>query len=298
MMGKLDDLKRTGMANAFESMGAFAPDPPAGVMQNASPSKHDGVTRAKNVCVIPLDRIARDSNQPREEFDPEALRRLADSLKERGQLQPIGVRWDEIYGLYFIVFGERRWRAAGMAGLPTVHALVMEEVISPDDLIVVQLVENAVREDLRPIEQGRAYRRLMDAKGWSTRQVARELAVDQARVVRALALLDLPEAVQEQVEQGAITPTTAYEISKADSGLQEELAHRVVSERLRTADVTVARKPKSDRPRKFRTEIKIPGGHILVNLDEPEPTDEAVIAALQAALKQFKKSRSIQTGLI
>ena len=264
-------------------------------MPTASTSKHDGVTRAKNVCVIPLDRIARDPNQPREEFDPEALLRLADSLKERGQLQPIGVRWDEALGVYMIVFGERRWRAAGMAGLLTVNAMVMEGAISPDDLIVVQLVENAVREDLRPIEQARAYRKLMDAKGWSTRQVARELAVDQARVVRALALLDLPEVVQEQVEQGAITPTTAYEISKAAPDRQEELAHRVVTEGLRTADVTEARKPKSDRSRKFRTEIKVPGGNIIVNLDEPEPSDEEVIAALQAAMKRFKKNRSIRT---
>src|SRR4051794_606339 len=174
-MGKLDDLKRTGMANAFESMGAFAPTPVAGVMPTASASKHDGVSRAKNVSIIPLDRIVRDPNQPREEFESEALRRLADSLKERGQLQPIGVRWDEALGVYVIVFGERRWRAAGMAGLLTVNAVVMEEAISPEDLIVVQLVENAVREDLRPIEQARAYRKLMDAKGWSTRQVAREL---------------------------------------------------------------------------------------------------------------------------
>ena len=99
----------------------------------------------------------------------------------------------------------------------------------------------------------------------------------------ALALLDLPEAVQEQVEQGAIAPTTAYEISKADPGRQEELAHRVVTEGLRTSDVTEARKPQSDRPLKFRTEIKVPGGNITVHLDEPEPSDEEVIAALQAA---------------
>jgi ParB family transcriptional regulator, chromosome partitioning protein len=294
-MGKLDDLKRTGMANAFESMGAFAPAPAVPTIPTAPVSKHDGVTRAKNVCIIPLDRIVRDPNQPREEFDPESLRRLADSLRERGQLQPIGVRWDEALGVHMIVFGERRWRAAGMAGLLTVNAMIMEGSISPDDLIVVQLVENAVREDLRPIEQARAYRKLMDAKGWSTRQVARELSVDQARVVRALALLDLPEAVQEQVEQGSITPTTAYEISKAEPGRHEELAHRVITEGLRTADVTEARKPKSDRSRRFRTEIKIPGGSVLVNLDEPEPTDEQVITALQTAVKQLKKNRSIRT---
>ena len=69
----------------------------------------------------------------------------------------------------------------------------------------------------------------------------------------------------------------------------------MVTEGLRTADVTEARKPKSDQPRKFRTEIKVPGGNITVNLDEPEPSDEEVIAALQAAVKRFKKNRSIRT---
>ena len=297
-MGKLDELKRSGMANAFESMGVFAAAPQAapvqpasGVMQPASPLRHDGVTRAKNACVIPLDRIVRDPQQPREEFDEDALGRLADSLKERGQLQAVGVRWDEGQGAYVIVFGERRWRAARMAGLTVLNAVVMDGSVQAGDLIVVQLVENAVREDLKPVEQARAYRRLMDAKGWSTRQVARELSVDQAKVVRTLALLELPEGVQEQVEQGAIAPTTAYEISKADPDRQEDLARRVVSEGLRTADVTEARRGPADRPGKFRETLKVPGGVVTVTLDDSDPSDEAVVAALQAAVKRFKKSR-------
>ena len=99
--------------------------------------------RAKNVCMIPVDRIVRDPNQPREEFDPEALGRLADSLKERGQLQPIRVRWDEGRGVYVIVFGERRWRAAGHGRASTVNAVVMEGAHRPGRLLAVQLVENA-----------------------------------------------------------------------------------------------------------------------------------------------------------
>lgn len=288
-MSKLDELKRAGMANAFESMGAFATPADPSPMQPASPSRHDGVSRAKDVCVIPLGRIERDPDQPRDEFDAEPLQRLADSLKERGQLQPIGVRWDEGRGAYMIVYGERRWRAAALAGLSTVSAVVMEKALAPAELLVVQLVENAVREDLRPVEQARAYRRLMDAKGWSTRQVARELSVDQARVVRALALLDLPEAVQASVEQGAIAPTTAYEISKAPVGEQPELARRVVEQRLRAADVVEARR--GDKPRKFRAEVKVPGGTVAVSLADPEPSDEEIIGALQAAIKRFRKGR-------
>lgn len=289
-MSKLDELKRAGLANAFESMGAFAPAPESAPMPTASPGRHDGVIRAKDVCIIPLGRIERDPGQPREEFEEEPLRRLADSLKERGQLQPIGVRWDEGRGAYVIVYGERRWRAAALAGMASVSAVVLEKALAPAELLVVQLVENAVREDLRPVEQARAYRRLMDVKGWSTRQVARELSVDQAGVVRSLALLDLPEGVQARVEQGAINPTTAYEIAKAPAADQPELARRVVEEGLRAADVAEARL--GDKPRRFRREVKVPGGSVTVTLQDPEPSDEEIIAALQAAIKRTRKGAS------
>jgi ParB family chromosome partitioning protein len=157
-----------------------------------------------------VDRIAADPDQPREEFDPEALQRLADSLRAKGQLQPIRVRWDEGRGAYIIICGERRWRAATMAGLETLHCVIVEGTVEPVELLAIQLVENALREDLRPVEQARAYRTLMDQKGWSTRQLAAELAVTQPQVVRTLALLDLPAVVQEAVEQGTLAPGTAY----------------------------------------------------------------------------------------
>ena len=111
-----------------------------------------------------------------------------------------------------VLVGERRMRAARLAGLATLDCVMVEEPIAADELLVIQLVENALREDLKPVEQARAYRRLMDAKSWSTRELAAELAIAQSSVVRALALLDLPAVVQEQVEQGALGPTVAYEV--------------------------------------------------------------------------------------
>jgi ParB family chromosome partitioning protein len=180
-----------------------------------------------------------------------------------------------------------------MAGLSTISAVVMEGPIDRGEMLAIQLVENAVREDLRPIEQANAYRRLMEAKGWSTRQVARELSVDQAKVVRALAMLDLPGPVQEQVEQGAINPTTAYELSKVDDpDRQAELARRVVTEGLKTADVAEARKAPADRPKPRRIEIKVPGATVVVTIQEPDPTEEEVVAALQAAVKKYRKTRT------
>jgi ParB family transcriptional regulator, chromosome partitioning protein len=254
-MSKLDELMKTSRGIASESMGR--PQAEA-VMNRASastaatvPDRLQGIARSKNAAEIPLDKIARDPEQPREEFEPAALARLAESIRERGQLQPIRVRWDEERLLYIIVCGERRWRAARMAGSTTMSCVIMDGPISTAELLSLQLVENLVREDLKPIEQARAFRAAMDLNGWSTHDVARELAVDQSSVVRALKLLDLPAAVQDQVEQGTLPPATAYEVSKLeDPDDQAALAARVVNEGLSRAETVEAVRRASGRPAK------------------------------------------------
>ena len=93
-----------------------------------------------------------------------------------------------------------------MAGLASLSCVVVDGPMEPDEILAIQLVENAVREDLTPIEQAHAYRRLIDAKGWCVRQLAAELAIHHAQVVRALALLELPAEVRDRVEQGGSRP--------------------------------------------------------------------------------------------
>jgi ParB family chromosome partitioning protein len=234
------DMLMQGVANVRESMGDFG-DAVRGAPTlgpRALPAHLQGVVRSKDVSLIELDRIVRDPDQPREEFEAEALDRLAQSLRSRGQLQPIRVRWAEEQGAYVIVCGERRWRAARMAGMASLACVIVDGPLAQDELLAVQLVENAVREDLRPIEQAGAYRRLMEAKGWSARQLAGELAIHHAQVVRALALLELPEAVQHQVEQGALAPATAYEIGKLpEPTMQAEVARAAVQEGLKRSEV-------------------------------------------------------------
>jgi len=235
-MGKLDDLRGRLGGNVGESMGQGR-TPVSTAAAAGIPARLQGVVKARHAAEIPVDKIHRDPGQPREEFDEAALRRLAESLKAKGQLQPIRVRWDEGQGVYLVVCGERRWRAASMAGLATVTAVVMEGDVSPGELLAIQLVENCLREDLRPVEQAKAYRNLITRHGWSIRQLAAELALDHTAVSRALSLLDLPEAVQAQVEQGRIPPWTAYEIVKVDDpAAQTELASRVVAEGLSRAE--------------------------------------------------------------
>jgi ParB family chromosome partitioning protein len=254
-MSKLDELMRASRGIASESMGR---PQAAAVMNRASapiaapmPDRLQGIARTKNAAEIPLDKIDRDPDQPREEFEPGALARLAESIRARGQLQPIRVRWDEERSLYIIVCGERRWRAARMAGSTTLSCMIMEGPISSAELLSLQLVENLVREDLKPIEQAKAFRAVMDLNGWSTHDVARELAVDQSSVVRALKLLDLPAAVQEQVEHGTLSPATAYEVSKLeDPEEQVALADQVVAEGLSRAETVEAVRRASGRSAK------------------------------------------------
>ena len=242
-MGKMEELLKATGGNVDESMGA-GDSPRIAPPTSAAPARWQGVVKAKDVALIPLDRIVRDEGQPREEFDEEALARLADSLKARGQLQPIRVRWDEGRGAYVVVVGERRWRAAQRAGLPALTCVIVDRPMDPGELLAVQLVENALREDLKPVEQARAYRKLMEANGWSSRQLAAELAVSQAAVVKALALLELPAPVQEAVEQGALAPSIAYEVARLEGPeAQAAMAEAATAEGLTRDEVVRAVRP-------------------------------------------------------
>jgi ParB family chromosome partitioning protein len=254
-MSKLDDLLKTTGANIDASMGAGRVARPLhGATTSATPAvggRMQGLVRSKDAAEIPVDRIDRDAEQPREEFDPEGLERLAKSLQTRGQLQPIRVRWDEGRGLYVVVCGERRWRAAKLAGIPTLTCIVMERPAGAGELLALQLIENALREDLSAMEQARAYKSLIKLNGWSARQLATELAVNPATVTRALALLELPTPIQDQVEQGTLSPGTAYEVSKLDGAeAQVAVATQVVDQHLTRAEVAeVVKAVKARRPR-------------------------------------------------
>jgi ParB family chromosome partitioning protein len=288
----MDELMRTAGANIDESMGG-GDSPRIASPTSAAPARYRGVVKAKDVAQIQVDRIVRDPGQPREEFDEDALRRLADSLRIRGQLQPIRVRWDETQGAYMILVGERRWRAAQVAGLASLSCVIEEKSIGPDELLAIQLVENALREDLKPVEQGRAYRRLMDAHGWTSRQVAEELQVGQASVVRALALLDLPTSVQEQVETGRLPASTAYEIGQLDGPeLQAELASQAVESKLTRSEVAAAVKAVKSRrpapePKPAPVEIDL-GDGLTVLVRYRKPSGVSPLQALRRAVRELQ----------
>jgi ParB family transcriptional regulator, chromosome partitioning protein len=279
--------------NIMESMGGAASGGAGGMppgLAHGAPARYDGVTRPRDALTIPVDKLLPDPDQPRREFDEDDLRRLAESLRTRGQLQPIRVRWDAGRQSWVIVSGERRWRAAGLAGLPSLACVEVKGEPTPDEILEDQLIENCLRADLKPIEQAHAYKALMDRRGLSGRQLAESLHLSHMTVTRALALLELPEAVQAQVEQGTLAPSAAYEVGKLpDPALQAEVARAAVVEGLTRSEVSElvqavkARRPApSPRPDPIAFDL---GDGITVTVRWKRASAIGAVQALRKAIK-------------
>lgn len=166
---------------------------------------------------IKLSRISPRSDQPRKNFDENALLVLADSIREHGVIQPIAVR--ELGGMsenYEIIAGERRWRAAKIAGLDEIPAIIL----TGDDLKIaeISLIENIQRQDLNPIEEALAYKALIERFGLKQEEVARQVGKSRSAVANMLRLLELPEEVLTLVQEGKLSMGHA----RAVLGLENE----------------------------------------------------------------------------
>lgn len=160
--------------------------------------------RARSGLVeIPLSRIEPNPSQPRRRFVAEELEELAASIRQHGVLQPLLVS-ERADGRYVLVAGERRWRAARMADLQTVPAVIRER-LDDDRLLELALVENLQRRDLTPLEEARAFEQLRTGLGLSQAEIADRVGIDRSTVANALRLLKLPAEVQEWVEAGSLS---------------------------------------------------------------------------------------------
>ena len=231
MSAKADNLMQRFGANISQTV-AQRPSTPQGTPPAGQADKYAGAFRVRAFAELPVDAVLADP-QPRTEFDAEDLDRLAASIKRFGQLAPIRVRHDPARDAWVVLVGERRLRACKLAGLERVRVEFVEREMTEADVLAEQVVENAVRADLQPVEAGRAYKRLMDLNGWTAQQVGETLGIEATAVYRALSLLKLPEDVADQVDAGEIKATAAYEISKLQiADEQRELARKVVEEGL------------------------------------------------------------------
>jgi ParB family transcriptional regulator, chromosome partitioning protein len=215
------------------------------------------------VLRLPLERIGRDGRQPRKTFDVDALRALADSIRTQGVIQPVLVRRDGAG--YRLIAGERRWRAAQLAGLQEIPAIVREATDA--EAFALALVENLQRTDLNPIEEAEGYRRLVDEFGLTQEEVSSRVGKDRSTVANALRLLGLSAAVKAQLAAGALSMGHARALLGAVDAEREALARRVVADGLSVREterlVQAHRRPVPSKPRRSKG-ASSPAGRALV----------------------------------
>lgn len=218
--------KRNAIGRDFYSL-MFDNTPPA-----------EGTTSASSAATtLRISEIEPRSDQPRKTFDHEPLEALADSIAQFGVIQPIVVRENKnAEGTYEILAGERRWRAAKMAGLSEIPAVILEG----DDLKAAQVsvIENVQREDLNPIEEALAYQTLLDGFHLTQEEVSRQVGKSRSAIANLLRLLDLPDEVLELVKSGKLSAGHARALLGLKNADQmASLANSIVEKDLSVRDV-------------------------------------------------------------
>ncbi|MDR0706839.1 MAG: ParB/RepB/Spo0J family partition protein [Treponema sp.] len=211
--------------------------------------ENDGMFAARGedaVVSLPLKKIRPNPNQPRKFFDKDALNELSASIKEHGVIQPVIV--EEVDGGYIIIAGERRCRAAGIAGLKEIPAIIRS--YSEEKRVEVALIENVQRTDLNPIEEAAAYKSLMNITGKNQDEIAAKVGKNRSTVTNALRLLRLPPMIQRSLEKGEITSGHARALlAIPDAADQERVFNEIIIRGLsvREAEKIAARTEKPVR---------------------------------------------------
>lgn len=194
------------------------------------PTRGQDDHRTGELVTVAVDRIAPNPFQPRKAFDADGLKELAESIRTRGLLQPILVKKDGAG--YTLVAGERRFRAAKLAGVTQIPAMILEQ-LDEGDMLQIALVENLQREDLNPLETAAAYQALVDRCGLNQAQVAERVGKSRAAVANTLRLLTLPEHIKQYVAEGKLNEGHARAIlSIPDPAMRDRIAQRILTETL------------------------------------------------------------------
>lgn len=190
----------------------------------------DALDDTGRVMDISIDEISPNPWQPRRDFDEESLNALASSIRENGLIQPVVVRKKKD-GTYELAAGERRWRAAKMAGLTVIPAISKE--YDDRSMAEMALVENLQRKDLNPVDEGMAYRKLMDEYGLTQENISQKVGKSRPYVANMVRLLDLPEEVKDFLSKGQLTAGQARPLLGLESDAEKvQLARRIVKEGL------------------------------------------------------------------
>ena len=229
-------------------------------------------SEAQRARELPLDAIEPNPQQPRKSFGADQSAELAQSIREHGILQPLLVR-QLSGGRYQLVAGERRWRAAELAGLERVPVVVVD--VPDRDMLTLALVENLQREDLNPIDQAVAFQYLIDA-GLTQAQVAERIGKSRSSVANSVRLLQLPEDLRAEVTAGRLGEGHARALLGAPPELRVQLAGDVIAQQLTVRGIEEA-------VRRLQASIRLS--------DAPEPDDEAGSASPQPDTEAWDRWR-------
>jgi ParB family chromosome partitioning protein len=203
---------------------------------NSSPSEktNDDTKKTQSETLVKITKVEPNREQPRKNFDEDALQELADSIKQFGLLQPILVQDKKDY--YEIIAGERRWRAAKLAGLKEVPVIIKN--YTSQEIVEISLIENIQREDLNPIEEAQAYKRLLEEFNLKQDEVADRVSKSRTTVTNSMRLLKLTEPVQQMIIDGMLSTGHARAIIPIEEPEQQlQLAQRIFDEKLSVRDV-------------------------------------------------------------
>lgn len=221
--------KKTGLGRGLNTLIPSAPSKekePEKILKKDEPIKSE--------VTVSILKVEPNPDQPRRQFDEDSLQELADSIKQYGILQPLIVKKHEKF--YEIIAGERRWRAAKLAGLKEVPVLIRD--YADNEIVEIALIENIQREDLNPIEEALAYKRLMEEFSLKQDQVAAKVAKSRATITNSLRLLKLDQRVQNLLSEEMISTGHARALlAISDSEQQYEIAMKVFDEKLSVREI-------------------------------------------------------------
>ncbi len=228
---------------------------PKGVVVNDKPASGENVKAAKPDQVVKITKVEPNRNQPRKKFDEDALQELSDSIKIHGVLFPILVVNRGDY--YEIVAGERRWRAAKMAGLKEVPVIIRD--YTEKEIAEISLIENIQRTDLNPIEEAMAYKSLIEEYNLKQDELAERVSKSRTAITNAMRLLKLADNVQDMIIEDLISAGHARALLSIDNPEEQyELAQRVMDEKLSVRDiekiVKAKNKPKIEKKKNEKQE--------------------------------------------
>ncbi|WP_461613557.1 ParB/RepB/Spo0J family partition protein [Clostridium sp. Marseille-QA1073] len=183
----------------------------------------------KAITTISMNLIRPDKEQPRKNFDPDKILELSESIKQHGVIQPIILRKEN--DTYVIVAGERRWRAAKTLGLKEIPSIIMD--LTSKEVVEISLIENIVREDLNPIEEALAYKRLIKEYNLTQEEISKKISKSRSAIANCMRLLNLDNRVQQYIIEGVISEGHGRAIlAIEDKNLQYEISQKVIDEEL------------------------------------------------------------------